>query len=164
MQSLFRQHPVVTKLFFMLHSFFTGTLVALFLFFFEAKEPAAHFPVQEKDTTGFYLDSVKWNLVKIYEAESAVGVTGKNTFIRFDLQKGAAGGKGGCNSFGSTLQVNGNTIHISDIFSTKMYCEGIQATENNFFRQLEAATSYEIKGKTLLLYAEKKVVLEFEAE
>jgi heat shock protein HslJ len=146
----------------MQHTFFMGMLVALSLFFVEPGDHSPGIPGREKATV-LPLDSVKWNLVKIYEAGNMIEPVGKNIFIRFDLQNGKAGGKGGCNSFGSTLAVNGNTIRISNVFSTKMYCEGVQATENSFLSRLQTATRYEITGSTLRLFAGEVPVLEFTA-
>jgi heat shock protein HslJ len=85
-------------------------------------------------------------------------------FIRFDKEKASAGGNGSCNSFGSTTIVNGNELNFKNIFSTKMYCEQVQAIENKFLGSLEKITRYEIKDKTLKLYNDKELILEFDAE
>jgi heat shock protein HslJ len=45
-----------------------------------------------------------------------------------------------------------------------MYCDGVQQTEDSFFNQLEKATRYKIKEKTLLLYKGSTLLLEFMAE
>lgn len=116
------------------------------------------------DTTGISLGSTKWNLVKIHSATGTIEVANRNTFIRFDREKGKAGGKGGCNSFGATLTITGKTIRITDVFSTKMYCQEVQVTEDLFLSLLPTATAYEINGNTLLLLTGKKVVLELEQE
>lgn len=105
----------------------------------------------------------KWELKKIYTAGSEEMVTGK-AFIKFDQSKKSAGGNGGCNIFGSSITVSANKVSFKDIFATKMYCEGIQQTEDAFFKQLEKVNRFEIKDKTLLLYKEKEVLLEFESK
>jgi len=46
-----------------------------------------------------------------------------------------------------------------------MYCEQVQSIENKFLGSLEKVTHYEIKDKSLLLYSDKNLLLEFaEAE
>ena len=50
------------------------------------------------------------------------------------------------------------------IFSTKMYCEGVQQREDAFFKQLGKVNRFVIKDKALLLYMDKEVLLEFEGE
>lgn len=91
-------------------------------------------------------------------------VNGKTTFITFNNMKKSAGGNGGCNSFGGTLSVKGDNIHISQIIATQMYCEGIQQTENDFFSALRKVNRFEIKGKALLMYEDKLLMLQLESE
>ncbi|HMT72889.1 MAG TPA: META domain-containing protein [Chitinophagaceae bacterium] len=84
--------------------------------------------------------------------------------MKFNAANLSAGGNGSCNSFGGTLYVSNDSISITNIFSTKMYCDGVQQTEDSFFNQLEKATRYKIKEKTLLLYKGSTLLLEFMAE
>ena len=109
------------------------------------------------------LYDTKWKLKAIHIADSVEAITTK-AFIKFNEEKKSAGGNGGCNSFGSSITVSGNTVSFKDIFSTKMYCEGVQSTEDAFFKQLEKVNRFVIKDKTLLLYRDKDVLLEFEGE
>jgi heat shock protein HslJ len=109
------------------------------------------------------LYETKWSLKKIYDsgAEEAVGT---KAFIRFDKEKNSAGGNGSCNSFGSTATVNGNDVSFKNIFSTKMYCEQVQKTEDKYFKQLAQVNRFEIKSNSLALYKDKEKLLEFIAE
>jgi len=109
------------------------------------------------------LDPTKWRLTKIYTADSFTEVSTKKAFIKFNKADGKISGNGSCNSFGGKLTVNGNNLSLDNIFSTKMYCDEVQSIENEFFRQLEKVTRYEIKGKILLLFEGDNRVLEFEA-
>ena len=115
-----------------------------------------------KTTTPLF--NTKWSLKNIYSDGKEESVNTK-AFIRFDKEKGSAGGNGSCNSFGSTAIINSNEVSLKNIFSTKMYCEQVQSIENKFLGSLEKVTRYEIKEKSLLLYSDKKLLLEFaEAE
>lgn len=105
----------------------------------------------------------KWELKKIHVADSVEVVSGK-AFIKFNQEKKSAGGNGGCNVFGSNAIVSGNRVSFTNIFSTKMYCEGVQQTEDAFFKQLQNVNRYVIMGKVLFLYSDKKILLEFESE
>ena len=107
------------------------------------------------------LYGVRWSLKKIHSDSTCISVNSR-AYIRFDKDKKSAGGNGSCNVFGGSVDVNGNEIRISEIFSTKMYCDAVQSTEDVFFMQLRKADRYDIKGKTLLLYKGKKPLLEFE--
>ena len=109
------------------------------------------------------LYDTKWELKKIHNTDSIKTVIVK-AFIKFNQSTKSAGGNGGCNSFGSTLTVSGNTVSFKDIFSTKMYCEWIQQTEDVFFKQLGKVNRFIVKDKVLLLYKNKEVLLEFESK
>ena len=109
------------------------------------------------------LYNTKWLLKKVFTAGKEETVNTK-AFIRFDKEKGSAGGNGSCNSFGSTATINGNEISFKNVFSTKMYCEQEQQTENKFLRSLGKVTRYHIKDKSLLLYSDKDLLLEFIAQ
>lgn len=109
------------------------------------------------------LYDTKWSLKKIYTQQGTEQVNTK-AFIKFNAANLSAGGNGSCNSFGGTLYVSNDSISITNIFSTKMYCDGVQQTEDSFFNQLEKATRYKIKEKTLLLYKDSTLLLEFMAE
>ena len=113
-----------------------------------------------KSVTPLY--NTKWSLKKIISNGNEEIVT-TEAFIRFDKEKGSAGGNGSCNSFGSTATINGNEVSFKNIFSTKMYCEQVQQIENKFLGSLEKVTRYEIKSRSLFLYSDKDLLLEFAA-
>ena len=104
----------------------------------------------------------KWVLKKIH-TEAGVEKGNANAFIQFDEAKQSAGGKGGCNNFGSSISVNENTIQFKNIFSTKMNCETVQSTENTFIKKLALVNHFEINGKLLGLFHGKELLLELEA-
>ena len=114
-----------------------------------------------QSTTPLY--NTKWLLKKIYSDGREEPVNTK-AFIRFDKEKGSAGGNGSCNNFGSTATINGNQVNFKNVFSTKMYCEHVQQIENKFLGSLEKVTRYKMKDKSLLLYIDKDPLLEFIAQ
>ncbi len=101
-----------------------------------------------------------WKLTKI----EGQAINNQKAFISFDETKNSAGGNGGCNVFGGNLEKNGNQIKISEVFSTKMYCENGSDVENKFFANLDRVTSYEIKAGKLFLMRDETILLEFEAK
>ena len=109
------------------------------------------------------LYNTKWLLKKIYDRGKEEAVNTKS-FIRFDKEKGGAGGNGSCNSFGSSTTINANEISFKNIFSTKMYCEAVQQIETSFFSRLENANRFVIEHNILSLYHDKELLLEFSAE
>jgi heat shock protein HslJ len=124
---------------------------------------SAFYMKKENTTQASPLYGIKWSLKKIH---TDAGVEDVNTkaFIKFNQEKKSAGGNGSCNTFGSNFTISGNTISFKNIFSTKMYCEGVQQTEDAFFKQLEKVDRFEVKDKTLSLYLDKEILLEFRSE
>lgn len=121
------------------------------------------FVMNEKQNDSPSLYNTKWLLKKIHTDTSTEDIF-TNAFIKFNLQKKTAGGNGSCNTFGSNFINTDHQISITNIFSTKMYCEGVQQTEDSFFSQLKKVNRFEIKNKTLRLYFDEELLLEFEKE
>ena len=137
-----------------------GTFIVLSAFVM--KEPAC--PAgREKTTPTTSLYDTKWSLKKI-NSDSGVEEVNTKAFIKFNSEKKSAGGNGSCNTFGSSFTINDKTISFKNIFSTKMYCEGVQQTENTFFKQLEKVNRFEVKDKRLLFYRDNQTLLEFKSE
>jgi heat shock protein HslJ len=116
---------------------------------------------KENITTSLY--DTNWSLKKIHTETGAEEVNTK-AFIKLNEEKKRAGGNGSCNTFGSSFSITNKVISFKNIFSTKMYCEGVQQIEDAFFKQLEKVNRFEIKNKTLTLYLDKEMLLEFEGE
>ena len=77
------------------------------------------------------LYNTKWSLKKIYTDDKEETVNTK-AFIRFDKEKGSAGGNGSCNSFGSSATTNGNEVSFRNIFSTKCIANRFSKSKTNF--------------------------------
>jgi heat shock protein HslJ len=107
------------------------------------------------------ISGINWSLKKMYMTETTLDISNPNAFIKFDALKNSAGGKGGCNSFGSSYTVSKRQISFKNIFSTKMFCEKFQAQEDAFFRQLEKVNRFDVKNGKLLLYMDNALLLEF---
>ena len=106
------------------------------------------------------LAGTKWILQKIEDEK----VNTDRAFITFDIDMKRFGGKGGCNGMGGNLKVEGAKIAMSQIISTKMFCQDTSKVENAFFAKLEEANRYEIKGEMLYLYDDETLLLELKAE
>ncbi len=109
------------------------------------------------------LYETKWVLAKLHTTEGAVEVTKGKAFIKFDAEKGQAGGNGSCNRFGGSFFVIGDSLAITQVFSTKMYCEDVQKTEDIFLSSLSKVNRYVIKGSQLTLLHDSTALLEFSA-
>ena len=150
------------------HTMQNTILTGLFISFVLLSCKVQHLPVndlpKEPGSADVSLDSNKWYLVRIHQSTGTTEVTTRRAFIHFNKTKGSAGGNGSCNSFGSTMNLDGKKVSFTDIFSTKMYCDDVQSIENSFLGQLGKVTRYEVKGRSLLLFDKENVALEFERE
>jgi heat shock protein HslJ len=118
---------------------------------------------KEAASKQFPFFDMKWNLKKMH-TPSGTDIVNTKAFIKFNKEKGSAGGNGSCNNFGSTITLDGNKVSFSNIFSTKMYCEGIQSIEDAYFKDLQMVNRYEITENRLFLYHGQEILLEFESE
>lgn len=84
--------------------------------------------------------------------------------LSFDFDKNRVGGNGGCNGFGGTLSGGSGEIKISQVISTKMFCENGSDVENKYLPKLEQVNKYRIAGGKLQLLSSDKIVLEFTAK
>lgn len=106
------------------------------------------------------LGGIKWTLSAI---EGKSYNLGEKTVIEFDTKEYTISGKAGCNGFSAEYEAfTDNRITIEEIASTKMYCEGLMAVENQMLTNLREVKRYEIKADKLYLYGETHVLLTFE--
>ena len=122
------------------------------------------FNVQQEKNSDSSIYDTKWVLKKIYVENELKEVNTTSIFIRFNKENNSAGGKGGCNSYGSSVTIEGDEIKFKSIFSTKMYCEQIQETENLYLGLLGQATNYALRDNELQIFVNEKTFLVFEKE
>ncbi len=71
---------------------------------------------------------------------------------------GQAGGSGGCNSYGGSYQVQGNTLTFSQIISTLMACTDNQVNrqEQRYLKALQTAGAFEVAGDRLTIWYDNR--------
>lgn len=73
-------------------------------------------------------------------------------------------GQSTCNNYNGPCALDSGApgaFDASDIMATKKFCKNGMSTESAYLQALEEADSYSLKGKTLTLYKDKKVVAVF---
>jgi heat shock protein HslJ len=104
------------------------------------------------------LAGTAWKLVSMggEDTPDTVEIT-----LQFDAE-GRAGGSGGCNSYGGSYTVDGDSIAFSQVASTLMAClEGeVMQLETAYFNALHAATSYELtEGQLVITYGDDQTLI-----
>ncbi len=102
------------------------------------EKTANDIPVENPNGNNSDLSPRVWKLMKV----EGVAVNASKASISFNLEKNTVGGNGGCNGFGGDLAKKGNEIKISQIISTKMFCDQTSEIENKFLENLERVTKY----------------------
>jgi heat shock protein HslJ len=94
-----------------------------------------------------------WTLEALVTGTDAVSSPIAGTEVTIDFtEDGSASGSGGCNSFNTSYEIEGDTIGFGPIASTAMACEqDVSDQEAAVFSALESAATYEIVGEVLTL-------------
>ncbi|MBS1584445.1 MAG: META domain-containing protein [Bacteroidetes bacterium] len=77
-------------------------------------------------------------------------------YITFD-GKGAVSGNGGCNDFSGNYTAKGNSLHLSNLINTLMWCD-YGDLETKFLTALKLTNNYAVSNKTLSLYQDAKLL------
>lgn len=94
------------------------------------------------------LEGTTWELVsmdgKLVLADATV------TLI---LEDGQGGGSAGCNSYGATYDIDGDSLRLGEVMSTMMYCqaEGVMEQESAYLLALSQVKTYSIMDGALYL-------------
>ncbi len=66
---------------------------------------------------------------------------------------GRVSGRGGCNQYGGSVALNGASMIVDQVFSTKMAClaPALMDQETRFLQALQATRSYRTEGTKLVL-------------
>ncbi len=108
--------------------------------------------------------NTKWVLQK-FGAEQVMMPDGAETpHMSFDLNEKKLNGFGGCNNFFGSFFLKGDQMNISELGSTKMYCEATGAIEDRLMVSLRNANTYQVKDGILTLLQDKDPLLEFKAQ
>jgi len=111
------------------------------------------------------LEDTRWRLVRLGETAVAAAEGSAVPHLRFLPGEARATGSGGCNDFFADVSRDGETLRIGPIGATKKWCEATGAREQAFFRALESARRWQVRGEHLELYdAAGGLLARFEAE
>jgi heat shock protein HslJ len=95
----------------------------------------------------------EWNATSYYAGNAVTSVLGGAT-LTAEFDAGTISGNTGCNSFNGPYSVDGQSIEIGPLSSTRAACpnEELQQQEQSYLAALELATTFEITGNRLDLF------------
>jgi len=94
----------------------------------EQKDAAESIALEDLLGKEWILEYLKWE-------DSQYGIEGTSPTLRFE-QSGKVSGNGGCNNLFSTFTLDGRTINMEEIGSTRMMCEGKMELEEAYMKFL----------------------------
>ena len=103
-----------------------------------------------------------WTTVELFGSPAPLGAGARPATLAFEADSARAGGFLGCNRYGASYSVAGDSIDFGPIVSTKMACAEGMELERRVSEALEAASRFEMTGDTLVLYGPAGVVARFE--
>jgi heat shock protein HslJ len=102
------------------------------------------------------LVGTSWQVIDYNNGKDAVvSVLGGTSLTAEFGEDGSITGSAGCNNYFGKYEVDGNTIKIGPLASTKMACAeptGIMEQEDAFLIALQSATTFQITGDQLVLH------------
>lgn len=121
-------------------------------------------PGRELSTGQRVLAGTEWQLVSFGPPGSEVNVvTGTTPSANFG-EDGRVGGSTGCNGYGGTYEVRGDTISIGRLVSTRRACldQNANEQERRFLAALEAANRFRLSSNRLTIFSDRgRTVLNF---
>jgi heat shock protein HslJ len=108
------------------------------------------------------LESITWVLVS-YGSTHPIG--GSSITLQFTDKQ--ISGNAGCNDYGGGFTIKGQTINLSDIYATEMYCmdpEGIMDQEQSYLAALGNTDLFELAGDRLTITTSAGQTLVFEKQ
>ena len=103
------------------------------------------------------LTGIEWRLVSFGPSGSEANiVAGTTVTLRFG-EDGQASGSTGCNSYGGTYQVHGDSISFGRLISTRRACldQNANQQEQRFLSALEAANRFRLSANGLTILSER---------
>ena len=87
------------------------------------------------------------------------------TTVTLKIEGDRVSGKAGCNSYGGSVEINGDRLKFGSLFSTKMACMGggIMEQEQRYLNLLQTVTHGEVRSDGALVLTGSGGEIEFRA-
>lgn len=107
------------------------------------------------------MSGVDWELMELDGKTAATGAGGRRAALRFDADTARVGGFSGCNRFGGTYTINGDSLRFGPLAMTRMACAEGMEIESQLSAALAATRRYELSSTQLRLFGASGPVARF---
>lgn len=108
------------------------------------------------------LRGTQWSLVELAGKAVATPQGERAPTLLLAADGSRANGFAGCNQWSASYTATDDTLRLTGMIMTRMFCTGRMDLERDYAAALEAARSYRINDARLELVADGKVVAAFE--
>lgn len=104
---------------------------------------------------------VDWQLIELNAKTAPAGAGGRRVTLRFAADSARVGGFAGCNSFGGSYTIAGDSLRFGPLAMTRMACTDGMQLESNLIAALQATRRYELTSTQLKLFGPSGAVARF---
>ena len=104
----------------------------------------------------------EWVLVELFGEPAPAGAGGRPATLIFEADSSHAGGFAGCNRYGGSYTVTGDSLRFSPLIMTKMACSEGMTLEQRLAEALDSTRRYELGAGRLTLHGGSGKVARFE--
>ncbi|MFN8445887.1 MAG: META domain-containing protein [Caldilineaceae bacterium] len=104
--------------------------------------------------SGDSLVNTSWQLISLGPSTAPADVLPESTITLEFKEAGEMGGNGGCNTYGGSYSVEGDTLALQQVVSTLMACADMTVTnqEQAYLQALGTVERFELSGDSLTLW------------
>ena len=107
------------------------------------------------------VSGVDWELMELDAKTASTGARGRRATLRFDADSSRVSGFAGCNGFGGSYTINGDSLRFGPLTSTLMACADGMPLEREYLAALQATRRYELSTTQLKLFGKSGPVARF---
>ena len=100
------------------------------------------------------LEEINWTLVSYANNPPVEG-----TIVSLQFKDGQISGNAGCNHYGGSYKISGQTISFSDIYATEMFCsdpQGVMDQEQAYLAALKAVERFDLAANVLTIFTDNR--------